>query len=497
MNSRPNLPWKTRVALLAGVLLLAAGGALQAERAPVKATNPELRLNVPASPAPATDTGMRAGFAPIVEKVAPSVVNIAVSGRAGTDEAPDLSQVPPQLRQFFGARPSMPQPRRQGAGSGVIVTADGYILTNNHVVEGADEIKVALNPDGREYEARVVGRDPETDIAVLKIEADGLSAIQLGDSEKIAVGDIVLAVGNPFGVGQTVTMGIVGGVGRASPGLTLGYQDFIQTDAAINPGNSGGALVDAEGRLLGVNTAILSRTGGNHGIGFAVPVNLARSVMENLVEHGRVVRGFLGVNIQDLTPALAKQFKLEEPRGALVAEVTPDSPADKAGLRSGDVITAIAGRTVKDSQHLKVTVGQTPPDSKVELLYLRDGKEKSANIVLRELPGSPRTAARGAPAADDGGLQGVMVQDLTPADRKRLEIPDNVQGALVGAVKPGTPAAEAGLETGDLIREINRQPVKDAEDAVEATKDLSKEAILLKLWSKGGNRFVVVDETRN
>jgi serine protease Do len=499
-SSRPN--WKLRVSLLAVVLGLAAAGTLQAERAPAKEKNPPLKLQTAErSGGRVSEAVVRTTFAPVVKEVAPSVVNIFTSTKPRRAEPSGLEGIPPQLLPFFGQRfgpaPEMRTPRQHGLGSGVIVTEDGYILTNNHVVQGADDIRVALNPDGREYTAKVIGRDPASDLAVLKIDADNLTPMRLGDSDVLEVGDLVLAVGNPFGVGQSVTMGIVGGKGRAQDELGLRDQDFIQTDAPINPGNSGGALVDAAGRLVGINTAIVSRTGGNHGIGFAVPVNLARNVMEDLVQDGRVTRGYLGVNIQDVTPALARQFELERPQGALVAEVSPRSPAEKAGLKGGDVITEFNGKPVQDSRQLRLMVGQTAPDSEVDLRLLRDGRERKLGVVLSELPRDNDPDGRdGRDAEHEGGLQGVMVDDLNAQHRRQFNIPAGVEGALVTRVAPDSPAAEAGLQPGDVIREINRRPVADSAELLEAARRLEHEAVLLKLWSRGGNRFLVVDETK-
>src|SRR6266704_3288722 len=290
------------------------------------------------------DAGSHASFAPVVKKVAPAVVKVFTTTRihnTGFNGMPD--NMDDMLRRFFGDQFEGRTPRRnhgptkqEGIGSGVVVTRDGYILTNNHVVDGADEVKVALQ-DGREFTAKVIGRDPKTDVAVIRVDARDLPVVPMADSEKVEVGDVVLAIGNPFGIGQTVTTGIVSATGR-SGAVGLDYEDFIHTDAAINPGNSGGALVDAEGRLIGINTAILSRSGGNQGIGFAIPANLAREVMESLVKEGKVTRGYLGVMIQDITPALAKQFKLKDNTGALVGDVTPKSPAEKAGIKTGDII---------------------------------------------------------------------------------------------------------------------------------------------------------------
>ena len=309
--------------------------------------------------------------------------------------------MPDLLRRFFGdqSQGRMPRrnsgmPRQEGVGSGVIATKDGYILTNNHVVDGADEVKVALQ-DGREFTAKVIGRDPKSDVAVIKIDATDLPAVPMADSDKVEVGDVVLAIGNPFGIGQTVTTGIVSAKGRGNMGLD--YEDFIQTDAAINPGNSGGALVDADGRLIGINTAILSRSGGNQGIGFAIPVNLARDVMGSLIKDGQVTRGYLGVMIQDLTPALAKEFKLKDTTGALIGDVTPKGPADKAGLKSGDLLVEFNGKTVTDSRHLKLEVARTQPGETVPVKILRDGTSKTLEVTVKTLPGTeePRQERQG------------------------------------------------------------------------------------------------------
>ncbi len=463
-------------------------------------------MQLTVSDRPVSRTTGISSFAPVVKKVTPSVVKVYVSATVKNTAYPGMDGAEhPLLRRFFGdefngpnsgpLRRHLPLPKQHGMGSGVIVSKEGYILTNNHVVENADEVRVAL-ADGREFTARVVGKDPQSDIAVVKIEAKNLPALELADSDLLEVGDIVLAVGNPFGVGQTVTSGIVSATGRGSLGLD--YEDMIQTDAAINPGNSGGALVDAEGRLIGINTAILSRSGGNQGIGFAVPVNLARSVMEGLVRDGRVVRGFLGVNIQDLTPALAAEFDVKESRGALIAAVTPRSPAEKAGLRDGDIITEFNGKAVKDSRHLKLQVAQTAPGSSVPVKVLRDGKLKSLDVTLKELPGRDRASAKNPDAANDDSdaLHGVGVGDISPAFRQQFQLPADLKGAVITQVEPNSAAFEAGLREGDVILEINRRPVKGAEDAVKLTENVKDKRTLVRVWSKGGSRFVVVDENK-
>ncbi|HWA85685.1 MAG TPA: trypsin-like peptidase domain-containing protein, partial [Opitutus sp.] len=335
-----------RRAALSALALVAAGGLVWSTTA--LNASPTVNVKVDDRPITAISGALGASYAPVVKRVAPSVVKVLVTERAKRVPAGDGPSFfdSPAFRQFFGdqfghqfgRRGTVLQPPEEGLGSGVIVSPDGYILTNNHVVHGADVIKVTLN-DGRELTAKVVGTDPESDIAVVKVDAKNLPAITFADSEKLQVGDRVLAIGNPFGIGQTVTSGMVSGLGRATSGL--GYEDFIQTDAAINPGNSGGALVDADGRLVGVNTAILSRSGGFQGIGFAIPSDMAQNVMEQLVTKGKVVRGFLGVTVQDITPALADEFNVKNHEGAIVADVSRGGPADKAGLKSGDVITKL------------------------------------------------------------------------------------------------------------------------------------------------------------
>jgi serine protease Do len=419
----------------------------------------------------------------------------------------------PMLRRFFGeefgdqARPR--QRRAESLGSGVIVSPEGYVLTANHVVEGAESVTVALAAGDREFEAKIIGTDPPTDIAVLKVEAKKpLPAITLGDSDKLEVGDLAIAVGNPFRIGQTVTAGIISGLGRGSLGIN-DYENFIQTDAAINPGNSGGALVDAEGRLVGINTAILSGSGGFQGVGFAVPINLARYVMERLVKEGKVTRGYLGVNIQPLSADLAKAFDLpDESSGVLVGGVSPRSAAQKAGVRDGDVIVEFNGRKVADPATLRLFVAQTPPGSKATLKVLRtEGSdkptEKLLNVTLAELP-SDETAAKGRsqPAqqgnSDRDALDGVEVVDLDAATRREAGIPSDVQGALVTKVAANSNSADAGVRPGDVIVSINRKTVRSADDAVALSEQAKGDRILVRVWSRGagdqgGTRYLTVD----
>ena len=384
------------------------------------------------------------------------------------------------------------------AGTGIVLTSNGTVLTNNHVIRGATSIKVTDVGNGRTYTAKVVGRDPKTDIAVLKIEAKDLPFITFADSDKIEVGDVVLALGNPFGIGQTVTLGIVSATGRGGMHIE-DYEDFIQTDAAINPGNSGGALVDAEGRLIGVNTAILSRTGGNQGVGFAIPANLARSVMDQIIEKGKVERGFLGVKLQDLTPEFAQQFNVpENSSGALIAEVTEKSAAAEAGLKSGDVIIELNGSPVKDGRALQLMVGRLAPGDKVAVKILRDGKEKTMTVTLKEMPEEKLASANHeSNEGDSDALNGVAVGDIDSAARSRFNIPDNVRGALITDVDPDSVSYEAGLRPGDVIQEIDHKRVTNAEEAVEVSKNVKTKQVLVRLWSRGGSHYVVVDEGKS
>jgi serine protease Do len=477
-------------------------------------TNPPARLTIEEK---ALNRDVRApiSFAPVIKRVAPSVVNIysTMTIHERGSQNPFLND--PLLRRFFGDQFGSMQPRdhkAQGLGSGVIVSADGYVLTANHVVEGADSVKVALSDGEREFDAKVIGTDPPTDIAVLKIEAKKtLPAMTLADSDKLEVGDMVLAIGNPFAVGQTVTLGIISALQRGGFGTSV-YEDFIQTDAAINPGNSGGALVDVEGRLVGINTAILSRSGGFQGVGFAVPINMARYVMDRLISFGKVSRGYLGISIQSLTPDLAKEFNLsDESSGVLVGDVTPNSAAAKAGLQNGDVIVELNGKKVSDSRSLQLLVAQSAPGTKVTMKVLRGGPgtrpvEKTFTPTLGELP-QEMFAGRGRNGPDDGGqqgtdaLDGVEVADLDAATKRQFEIPRIVQGALVANVDPDSEAAQAGLSQGDVIVEINHQRVRSADDAVALNQKVKGDKVLLRVWSRGpggagGTHYLVIENAK-
>ena len=474
--------------------VLAFGGQPEDSQATGKA------LNIPVDKTPIKEE-VGHSFAPIVKKVAPAVVKVLVTEKgANISEQQSPGFEDPFWRHFFGQQMiphgQLRTPPQHGLGSGVIVTGDGYILTNNHVVDGAQKVKVTLQ-DGREFDAKVVGRDSKSDLAVIKIDATNLPFIPFADSQKVQVGDEVLAVGNPFGVGQTVTHGIVSATNRGDMGIE-DYEDFIQTDAPINPGNSGGALVDMDGRLIGVNTAILSRSGGNQGIGFAIPSDLARTVMTSLVQYGQVTRGYLGVRIQNVTPELEKEFGLKSTTGALVSDVEPNSPAAKAGLKNGDVMLQFNGNAVRDSRQLQLSVAETKPGAKVPVEISRDGSTKHIELTVGELPGSEHLAkANMENSQDTGTLNGVGVSDLDSQARQQYKIPENVQGAVVTEVKPDSAAAEAGVKAGDVIESINRHAVKNAQQAVQLTENPKDKRTLLRIWSDGGSHYVVVDETQS
>jgi serine protease Do len=491
---KPNPKRLAYYAVVIGGVALVASGTSFALDSSDHSQNPQAALNLNVDPNPVDrDQKLANSFAPIVHKVAPSVVKVSVTAKIPQRQmsSNDLDM----FRRFFGNNgPMMPDqgPQLQrGLGSGVIVSADGYILTNNHVVANAKDVEVTLN-DGRQMTAKVIGTDPKTDVALIKINANNLPTISLADSDKVEVGDRVLAVGNPFGIGQTVTQGIVSAKNRATSGE--GDEDFIQTDAAINPGNSGGALVDTEGRLVGINSAILTRSGGSQGIGFSVPSNLCRWVTEGLIKNGRIDRGFLGVTIQDLTPELAKAFKLDRSNGALVGDVSPSSPAENAGLKSGDVILQFNGTPVDNASQLKLRVAETPPGSKVTVQVDRNGENKAVDINVGSLPGD-KVAKNNDNNSNPGKetLAGVAVADLDADTRSQLNIPAGVQGAVVSEVSPDSASYEAGLRPGDVILEINRKTIKNAQDAVNTTSN--GEQTLVKVWSKGGTRFVTVDES--
>jgi serine protease Do len=453
------------------------------------------------NPAPSVKTAQRSeamagrGYSAVVKRVLPAVVNIS-SSKVVKESAQEMPQgalpqgLDPFFRQFFGddlgQRFNVPQGRRAKAlGSGVIVSPEGYILTNNHVVDGAKEVTVTLH-DKREMKARVIGTDPRTDIAVLKIDGSNFPSLTLADSSKVDIGDIVLAIGNPFGVGQTVTAGIVSATGRGGLGIEQ-VEDFIQTDAPINPGNSGGALVDDEGHLIGINTAILSgNSGGNQGIGFAVPINMARHDMDEILAHGKVEHGYLGILPQDVTPALAKAFNSNGTNGALVGQVTPNSPAANAGLKEGDIIVEINSQTVESANQLRSKIGMMNPNTTAVLKVLRGGKMEDIAVKLGEFPSNEERASA-AEGSTDNGLQGVSVENLTPETAQELKLPAGTKGVVVDNVSPASRAAEAGLRRGDVIKQVNHQSVTNVKDYSQAVGSSKKDETVLLLVDRNGN----------
>jgi len=454
--------------------LLAANG--NSFRKPVSGSKPDVRVD--ASPVgEGGPTGLVTSYADTLEAAQKAVVSVY-----STKIIKERITLNPFFRQFLGDLPDQERESRQeGLGSGVIVTTDGFILTNNHVVEGADELKITLSDD-RDFVAKVIGSDPKTDIAVLKIDAKDLPTVTLADSDRVRVGDVVFAVGNPLGVGQTVTMGIVSAKGRSRLGLlekVSGYEDFIQTDAAINMGNSGGALVDARGRLVGINSAILSPSRGNIGIGFAIPVNLARFIMDSLSVHGTVARGHLGVNSDTVTADVAEQLGLPKAtRGVVLTDIDPDSPAEKAGLKRSDVIVAINGHSVSTWEELRLLVAQVVPHTVARLKVFRDGKARSIDVTVGEVIENP-----------DELLAGVDVAPLSPEARRRLGLADQrPSGLIITKIAKDSPYRDR-LAENMVILEINRTPVRDL---AAAKLKLVEGRNLLAVFDGRSVRFVVV-----
>jgi serine protease Do len=482
---RRPMAWALAAAFGLGGLALAAADHLGA-------------LNPPATfkYASADEPSAHAGFAPVVKRVLPAVVNISSTKVIKTSGQMN-PQMDPMFRQFFGddspfggGRQSAPRSQReQGLGSGVIVSPEGYILTNNHVVDGANDVRVTLS-DKREFKARVVGTDAKTDIAVLKIDADSLPSLVIGNSNNLEVGDYVLAIGNPFGLGGTVTMGIVSATGRSNLGIEQ-YEDFIQTDAPINPGNSGGALVNDRGELVGINTAILANgSEGNQGIGFAVPLSVARNVMDQILHNGKVVRAYLGVMSQQVTPAIAKAFHDDKVSGALVSSVAPDSPAAHAGIEKGDIILAVDGQPVADSAQLAMHISLMQPGTDVTVKVLRDGSERTVNARLAELP--TETAKVDRPESEtDRALDGVSVENVTARTARQLGLPETASGVVVTQIDPSSEAADSGLRRGDVIQEVNRKPVRNVEDFQNALRN-SKDQTLLLVNRQGNSLYLAV-----
>jgi serine protease Do len=455
---------KTSVAVIAGaVVTMAAWRAPQASS--LLSAAPTASVATVASAVPGIVAS--ASYAPVVERVMPAVVTIRVEKRASM--IPTDQQIPEEFRRFFGDQlPQMPRGQRmprgveRGLGSGVIASQDGYILTNNHVVEGVDSVKVEL-PDNRTFTAKVIGTDPLTDLAVVKIDAKNLPTLVFGDSDAVKVGDVALAVGNPLGVGETVTSGIISAKGRQTPDGGDGYQDFLQTDAAINHGNSGGALVNAGGQLIGINSQILSPSDGNIGLGFAIPSNMAKHVMDQLISGGTVRRAKLGVTVQRITADLASSLGLASAQGALVSNVEDGSAASRAGLKQGDVITHYNGKAVADNNQLRNAVAATTPGTTVPVQILRNGKSETLQATVGEL--AARAGRSGAPSDRSGhGKYGFSVQPLTPEIAEGAGVPKGTRGVIVSDVDPSGVAAESNLQEGDVIEKVNGKPVTSGED---------------------------------
>lgn len=438
-----------------------------------------------------TKTGR--AMAEIAGAVKPAIVNISTTRTVKFSGGMDPFFDDPFFRRFFGdkfRRHKQPKERKSaGLGSGVIVSSDGYIITNYHVVKDADEIRVLLS-DKSEYIGKVVGSDPKTEISVVKIEATGLTTIEWGDSDKLLVGEIVLAVGNPYGLNQTVTMGIVSALGRANVGIA-DYEDFIQTDAAINPGNSGGALVNARGELVGINTAIYSTTGGYQGIGFAIPSNMVKSIMDSLIKKGKVIRGWLGVSIQKLTPDLARQFNLKEIKGALVGDVVENSPAEKAGLKRGDIIIEYDSKKIDEPFVLRNMVANTTPGEEHQVKVLRDNKAITIKVTIGELPVHMLQASAGE---YQNAMKGIGVQDITLEIAKKLRIPAKIKGVLINNIDDDSPAAGI-LTQGDVIQEINKKKIRGVKDYQKIVSKIEKdENVLLLIYRKGSSLFIMLSK---
>jgi serine protease Do len=445
----------------------------------------------------------------VAARVTPAVVNVAVTARS-KDEAEisggQMQGLPPGLQQFFGQLPQMQQQQPQiehGVGSGIIISPDGYIVTNNHVVDGATDIKVTLN-DRRVLNAKVIGVDKLTDLAVIKVNATNLPSITWGDSTKLQPGQTVLAFGSPFGYFQfSVTRGIVSAVNRPNPYSDDPRKpgDFIQTDAAINPGNSGGALVNAHGELVGINTFIISNSGSFAGAGFAIPSQLVRATTEQLIKNGKVEHGYLGISMNDVTPANAQFFNLEDARGAIVAQVTPDSPASRGGVQTGDVITALNGNKIDNGSALQVAVSEMAPGTKIALGVVRNGKPETLNLTVGQFHGNSEVASNDSEDDAHGaktGKLGLAVSNLTADARQQINAPDQLHGVVVESVRPASPADDAGIQPGDVILEVNRKPAESASQfAQEVHSNQDGKALLLLVWSKGNASYRTIEPAQD
>jgi serine protease Do len=438
-----------------------------------------------------------AAFETAAARVNPSVVPIfceqveKIENRFGSPDDPFRDFFGDNFfKQFFGSQPKELKQTVRALGSGVIITRDGYILTNNHVVKGAQKLTVVLS-DKKKYAAKVIGTDPQTDVAVVKIDAHDLPAATLGNSDSVRVGQWVIAVGNPFQLMHTVTAGIISAKGRSSVNLAE-YEDFIQTDASINPGNSGGALADLDGNIIGINTAIYSPSGGNIGIGFAIPINMARSVMDQLISKGKISRGYLGLIPQDIDENLAKALHLKTTKGSLVGDVSKDGPADKAGIKRGDIITTFNGKEIKNSLELRNIVAETAPGSKVKVGLLRNSKEMEVTVELGERPNNLGSAATKTKKPEEQASKkfGFSIQSLTPDIAKQLGY-ENDHGVVVASVTPGSVAEDAGIKKGDLIKQINQKDIISVDDFNRIARDLKSGESVALLMRRGQNTFFV------
>jgi serine protease Do len=483
-----------KISFLVLILIALISGYLLGERA-------NLFRNKPSSPAytynirvPELFSGKSSSFSDIVKVISPVVANISTKKTVSNQNTSPFSRffdVP-----FQDLLEPFDRPRKweeQSLGSGVVVSSDGIIITNYHVVEKADEIKVTLY-DQQNYTGEIIGKDPKTDLAIIKISAKNLPAINWGDSDGLQVGEFVLAFGNPYSLGHTVTMGIVSALGRANVGIA-DYEDFIQTDAAINPGNSGGPLVNIKGELIGINTAIFSRTGGYQGIGFAVPSNMAKSVMTQLIKDGKVTRGWLGVTIQNLTPELAKEFGLKKSAGALVTEIFKGSPAEKAKLKRGDVILELNDKHINNVESLRNVVSQSKVGGTIKLKVLRDGKTINISVLIAEFPQEVVQAIPGVhdenAAENDSALAGFNAMELTREIAKQLGLSKSEKGVVIVKVDSFSPAEDAGLKKGDVIQEINKKRIQKLEDFNKIVNNLRGGDTALLFINRNGNKFYI------
>jgi serine protease Do len=469
-----------------------AGSARAAEPAPSPAPAAAPMDQNSVAPLLSLDRAMEA----LAAHVTPAVVNVTVTSK--TKEQPDQGQVPEGLQQFFGpfgpfGQQGRPQSQiEHGLGSGVIISPDGYIVTNNHVVEGAVDVRVTMS-DRRVFPAKVVGTDALTDLAVIKIQGSNFPSVPMGDSTQLHPGQMVMAFGNPYGLRFTVTRGIISALNRPNPSVTDRRKpgEFIQTDAAINPGNSGGPLVDALGQVIGINTFLISPSGSFSGMGFAIPTQIVKPTVDALIKNGKVSHGYMGIGITDVTPDNAKFFNMDKASGAVVSQVEPDTPGAKAGLKVGDVITGLDGKSVANAGELQVQVGQTQPGTTIHLQVNREGKTLNLPVTLEAMGNKGETES--ANASQGKPRWGIGLGDLSPDVRQQVQAPSGVQGAVVENVQPGSPADNAGLQRGDIIQSVNRKPVASAADAANALRDIPKgQDVMVRVWTNGGSTFLVL-----